>query len=142
MIENVGRNNYIQQEPNSLWAAPVKTLESLCMSGPRKFTDVLMYPGFPFVPLDMPIPMDVLAKYWNKDFLPMVDHFESEYVAATMALNNKINELGCYQDFTLAELVTANAGEVTELAGAVSISFWRSHFRPFLEAFRASFKRL
>lgn len=69
----------------------------------------------------MPVPVDVLSKYWNKDYAGMIDHFESEYVAATMALNSKINELGSYQDFTLVELVTANAGEVTELACIVSI---------------------
>lgn len=75
--------------------------------------------GFPFVPTEMEVPFEVLARHWKKKHLALKDHWEAEYVAACMALNHKINELGCYQDFTLVELVKANVGEVSELACAV-----------------------
>jgi hypothetical protein len=62
------------------------------------------------------MPPEKLAKFWDKDFLSIGEHWQAEYVAGCYALNKKINELGVFQELNLIDLMKANAGEVTELA--------------------------
>ena len=47
-------------------------------------------------------------------------HHREEYEKACQALNLKLRKMEGFQDFSLADLIKANAGEVTDLACSIA----------------------